>query len=114
MPRALADLVDLRKQEVAKNLTFKMSNQPNSSEFIPDKFFSIANGTNPPGTGTIFQYDTSHVDYTLPVGKVVGLELYTVDYHPFHMSTSTPSSSPRAVLTRKWTGFKAATGMILC
>eukprot|EP00964_Phaeocystis_antarctica_P119618 scaffold83334_cov72-Phaeocystis_antarctica.AAC.4 len=62
-----------------------MSNQPNTSEFIPDEFFSIANGTNPPGMGTIFQYDTSHVDYTLPVGKAVGLELYTVDYHPFHI-----------------------------
>ena len=65
-PRALADLVDLRKQEVTKNLTFRMS--------YPD-FPEISNKT----------FDRKSVGFTLPVGKAVGLDLHGVNHHPFHI-----------------------------
>ena len=51
-----ADLVDLRDQKPAKDVAFKMD------------YPGITNGTFTP-----FQYDPKRVDYTLPVGEVVGL-----------------------------------------
>merc|ERR1719424_1068136 len=67
-------LVDLREQEVAKNLTFDMVGPGHD----PPSF--IANST-----GHKFEFDPNRVGYTLPVGKVVGFELKAVDFHPFHV-----------------------------
>ena len=61
-----ADLVDLRGQEVDKNLSFKMAR--------PD--FPQISG---------FLYDPNKINYTFPVGKVVGLNLSNVNNHPFHI-----------------------------
>lgn len=63
-----ADLVDLREQKVAKNLTFAMT------------YPTISNATPYP-----FSYDPKEIGYTLPVGKVVGLDLSRVNGHPFHI-----------------------------
>ena len=82
-----ADLVDLRDQKPAKDVAFKMD------------YPGITNGTFTP-----FQYDPKRVDYTLPVGEVVALDLDNVDDHPFHihinpfqLTTNTPVST-----TNKW------------
>ena len=84
-----ADLVDLRGQEVAKNLTFVMAA---STPF----FYGIANATLvqnltatpkllvPPGTE--FSYETNnHKQYTAPVGEALGFNLHNVNNHPFHI-----------------------------
>ena len=81
-----ADLVDLRKQEAAKNLTFNM----NPDDFgITNGAWKIKGVLQPKGItipeGKILQFNTTRVDYTLPVGEVVGLDLYQVDQHPFHI-----------------------------
>ena len=86
-----ADLVDLRHQEPAKNLTFNMAQ--------PTYFYGIANDTLvPPGMpgnllpgnllppGTEFSYVTNnHEQYTVPVGEAVGFNLRNVNGHPFHI-----------------------------
>merc|ERR1719424_1672730 len=72
-------LVDLRGQEVAKNLTFLMS-QPGAPYF-----YGISNATQAP-PGTEFSYlKASHKQYTLPVGEAVGFDLRNVNGHPFHI-----------------------------
>ena len=76
-----ADLVDLRGQEVAKNLTFNIDD--------PEFMYGIANDTNDNvlhGTGTEFSYlKTDHEQFSAPVGEAVGFDLYNVDQHPFHI-----------------------------
>ena len=72
-----ADLVDLRGQEVAKNLTFNIAG--------PDFFFGMANDTKvPPGTQFSF-LKADHEQFSAPVGEAVGFDLYNVDQHPFHI-----------------------------
>ena len=72
-----ADLVDLRGQEVAKNLTFNIA--------APKFFFGIANDTTvPPGTEFSF-LKADHEQFSAPVGEAVGFDLYNVDQHPFHI-----------------------------
>ena len=72
-----ADLVDLRGQEVAKNLTFFMAG--------PTYFYGIANATDVP-PGTEFSYDKKmNEQYTAPVGEVLGFEVHNVNRHPFHI-----------------------------
>ena len=66
------DLVDLRGQEVKKNLTFFMGGT--------DTFTTINNST-----GTEFQFDPGHVQYSAPVGEAIGFDLYNVNIHPFHI-----------------------------
>ena len=39
------------------------------------------------------QFEAGHVQYTAPVGAVIGLDLYSVDVHPFHIHVNAPSSS---------------------
>ena len=76
-----ADLVDLRGQEVAKNLTFNIDDL----HFM----YGIANDTNDNvqnGTGTEFSFlKTDHEQFSAPVGEAVGFDLYNVDQHPFHI-----------------------------
>ena len=72
-----ADLVDLRGQKVAKNLTFDIAG--------PKFFFGIANATEvPPGTEFSFN-KASHEQYSAPVGEAVGFDLSNVNVHPFHI-----------------------------
>ena len=83
-----ADLVDLRKQEAAKNLTFNMN--PFGTGITNGAYYDTKHKKNLPEGITIpkgktFQFDPHSVDYNLPVGKVVGLDLYQVDQHPFHI-----------------------------
>eukprot|EP00964_Phaeocystis_antarctica_P003543 scaffold1906_cov59-Phaeocystis_antarctica.AAC.1 len=83
-------LVDLRKQEVAKSLTFVQAGN----------YKSFYNGTDstrysvPPSpkdpvltqkSEWELQFEAGHVQYTAPVGEVIGLDLYSVDVHPFHI-----------------------------
>ena len=72
-----ADLVDLRGQEVAKNLTFNIAG--------PDFFFGMANDTKvPPGTQFSFK-KADHEQFSAPVGEAVGFDLINVSVHPFHI-----------------------------
>ena len=72
-----ADLVDLRGQEVAKNLTFNIAG--------PDFFFGMANDTKvPPGTQFSFN-KADHEQFSAPVGEAVGFDLINVSVHPFHI-----------------------------
>ena len=79
-----ADFIDLRGQEVAKNLTFMMS------QFAPHYnntpyFYGISNDTLVP-PGTEFSYETNdHKQYTAPVGEALGFNLHNVNNHPFHI-----------------------------
>ena len=75
-----ADLVDLRGQEAAKDLIFNMN--PFDHGITNG---SIKNNPTSIPKGTTFRFDPNRVDYTLPVGEVVGLDLYSVDVHPFHI-----------------------------
>ena len=61
-----ADLVDLRGQEVAKNLTFNMGSA---------NFPEISNHT----------FVANDVQFEMPVGEAVGLDLNGVSSHPFHI-----------------------------
>ena len=132
---SVADLVDLRGQEVAKNLTFVMSKSTGKQ--------GIYNGTdrsrwqeNPNDQNGKCKYGNcydqskvvlqkpefwltfkpGHVQYEAPVGKAVGFDLYFVNLlrttytliPSSSLQTSTTTIRPRA------TGFKAATGTILC
>ena len=76
-----ADLVDLRGQEVAKNLTFDMGGPGNF-------FWGIGNDTNVP-PGMKFSFEASdHEQFSAPVGEAVGFDLYNVNGmfgHPFHI-----------------------------
>ena len=74
----LADLVDLRGQEVAKNLTFKMGQGPPALDYV------ITNASRVP-PGAHLQFKANDVQYTVPVGEVVGFDLTNVDIHPFHI-----------------------------
>ena len=82
--RALADLVNLRgqEQEVAKNVTFVMGGRDGPS-YCGDleTGCGIGNATK----GNTLYFDANHVQYTLPVGKVVGIDLTFVKSHPFHI-----------------------------
>ena len=72
-----ADLVDLRRQKVAKNLTFSIAR--------PKFFYGIANATNVP-PGTQFSFEASnHEQFSAPVGEAVGFDLSGVNFHPFHI-----------------------------
>ena len=72
-----ADLVDLRDQYVAKNLTFNIA--------APKFFFGIANDTTvPPGTEFSF-LKADHEQFSAPVGEAVGFNLRNVNVHPFHI-----------------------------
>ena len=75
-----ADLVDLRGQEAAKNLIFNMN--PFDHGITNG---SIKNNPTSIPKGTTFRFDPNRVDYTLPVGEVVGIDLFQVDQHPFHI-----------------------------
>ena len=82
-----ADLVDLRGQEVAKNLTFIMSNQLGPPYGRAPYFYGISNSTED-GTriGTEFTYQKkNHKQYTAPVGEALGFNLRNVNGHPFHI-----------------------------
>ena len=72
-----ADLVDLRGQEVAKNVTFNIDG--------PKFAYGIANDKKvPPGTQFSF-LKADHEQFSAPVGEAVGFDLYNVDRHPFHI-----------------------------
>ena len=73
-----ADLVDLRGQEVAKNLAFVMGQAPPALDFV------ITNASHVP-PGAHLQFKANDVQYTVPVGEVVGFNLSNVDIHPFHI-----------------------------
>ena len=75
-----ADLVDLRGQEAAKDLIFNMN--PFDHGITNG---SIKNNPTSIPKGTTFRFDPNRVDYTLPVGEVVGIDLFQVDQHPFHI-----------------------------
>ena len=100
-PRALADLVDLLAvQEVAKTVTFAMGGLVSPYCALNQTTGDLhhcgignttgGNGTNKRDTllqnkrDTLF-FDANHVQYTLPVGKVVGINLTFVQMHPFHI-----------------------------
>ena len=101
---SVADLVDLRGQEVAKNLTFVMSKSTGKQ--------GIYNGTdrsrwqeNPNDQNGKCKYGNcydqskvvlqkpefwltfkpGHVQYEAPVGKAVGFDLYFVNLHAYHI-----------------------------
>ena len=74
-----ADLVDLRGQEVAKNLTFDIGGP------APPFFWGIGNDTHVP-PGMKFSFEASNQEqFSAPVGEAVGFDLYNVDQHPFHI-----------------------------
>ena len=68
-----ADLVDLRGQEVAKNVTFNIDG--------PHFMYGIANET---GKEFSFLKD-DHEQFSVPVGEAVGFDLQNVNQHPFHI-----------------------------
>ena len=68
------DLVDLRGQEVAKNLTFTMGQKPPKLDFV------VINASS-----KVLQFEPNDVQYTVPVGEAVGFDLANVDIHPFHI-----------------------------
>ena len=80
-PRALADLVNLRNQEVAKNVTFVMGGRIDPYCGDLETGCGIGNATK----GNTNFFEANHVQYTLPVGKVVGIDLTFVKSHPFHI-----------------------------
>ena len=93
--RALADLVNLlgQGQEVAKDVTFFMGGFLSPYCNLNKTTGDLANcgiGNTTGGDAsqnkrdTLF-FDANHVQYTLPVGKVVGINLTFVQMHPFHI-----------------------------
>ena len=86
-PRALADLVNLRNQEVAKNVTFVMGGRIDPYCGDLETGCGIGNATKGvwASPGNTLYFDANHVQYTLPVGKVVGIDLHFVQVHPFHI-----------------------------
>jgi len=103
---SVADLVDLRGQEVAKNLTFVMSKSTGEAgiyngtdrsrwkENPKDVYGKKINGTNIAynqskvvlqKTEFELKFKPGHVQYEAPVGEAVGFDLYFVNSHPFHI-----------------------------
>ena len=80
--RALADLVNLtgQEQEVAKDVKFLMGGYDETFCGDLETGCGIGNAKN----NTLY-FDANHVQYTLPVGKVVGIDLHYVHVHPFHI-----------------------------
>ena len=81
--RALADLVNLtgQEQEVAKDVKFLMGGYEKSYCGDLETGCGIGNAK----AGNTLYFDANHVQYTLPVGKVVGIDLHYVHVHPFHI-----------------------------
>ena len=63
---SVADLVDLRGQKVAKNVTFDMASPT---------FPKISN----------FTFEKNVVQFTMPVGEAIGINLKKISIHPFHI-----------------------------
>ena len=106
----MADLVDLRGQEVAKNLTFVMSKSTgeggiyngtdrsrwleNPKDMYGNPYKKDANGRNIAYNQPkvvlqkaefSLKFKPGHVQYEAPVGEAVGFDLYFVNQHPFHI-----------------------------
>ena len=85
--RALADLVNLRgqEQEVAKAFVMGGNQDPYCGDL--ETGCGIGNATKGvwASPGNTLYFDANHVQYTLPVGKVVGIDLTFVESHPFHI-----------------------------
>ena len=80
-------------QEVAKNVTFFMGgflkpwcglNKTTGDLENCGIGNTTGKDTNQSKRDTLF-FDANHVQYTLPVGKVVGIDLTFVKSHPFHI-----------------------------
>ena len=98
---SVADLVDLRGQEVAKNLTFVMSkssgekgiyNGTDRSRWQENPNDPYGHNMNHNQSKVVWQkpefslkFEPGHVQYEAPVGKAVGFDLYFVNSHPFHI-----------------------------
>ena len=101
---SVADLVDLRGQEVAKNLTFVMSKSTGKQGIYngTDRSRWQENPNDQNGNckyGNCFDqskvvlqkpefwltFKPGHVQYEAPVGKAVGFDLYFVNLHAYHI-----------------------------
>eukprot|EP00964_Phaeocystis_antarctica_P021910 scaffold12166_cov49-Phaeocystis_antarctica.AAC.1 len=114
-----ADLVDLRKQEVGKNLTFVQSTDYKSfyNGTDPTRWDLIAGKSKKSPNGTVLtqksewelQFEAGHVQYTAPVGEVIGLDLFAVDVHPFHIHVNPFQLTLKPVDANEWlsTWFKS-------